>query len=473
MRKIRHFFYLFFFFFLGAVLASVVIVSISYLFFSYYFRDKIYPGVTVSGLDLSEKTPAQVIDLYSQKSFPDITITIQAKDATISATSQSLSLKYDSALIASRAYSIGRQTKNPYYNFQQIIAAWRGTIDLPTEITFDSQSLNSQLTKIAPKIEINPVDAVYQFTPNIGPDNRGRVQAFTPSSDGLIIDRPKLIEEISNQAKDFARGKIIATSWQFSLPTKIVSPTIKSSTADDLGIKTLLGEGLSYFYDSIPGRIYNIGLAASKVNGRLVAPDEVFSFSESIGTVSAIFGYQKAYSIIKGKTVLDDGGGVCQVSTTLYRAVLNSGLPVIDRTAHTYRVGFYEEGGFLPGLDATVYPPDPDFKFKNDTGSTILIQATYDVPHARLTFDLFGTDDGRKTKINGPYFISTTPPPDTIYEDDPTKPVGTMTQVDTAHAGAKVYFQRIVTRGTGTLINETVYSDYVPWPARFLKGTKT
>ena len=164
---------------------------------------------------------------------------------------------------------------------------------------------------------------------------------------------------------------------------------------------------------------------------------------------------------------------MCQVSTTLYRAVLNAGLPVVERHAHSYRVGFYEQGGFAPGTDATFYPPSPDFRFLNDTGGWILVQTNFDQNNRKLTFDLFGTSDGRQTNVSGPFIISTSPPPEPIYEDDPNLPAGEVKQVDTAHYGAKTYFKRVVIRNGVTLIDETVYSDYVPWPARFLKGTKT
>lgn len=436
---------------LGAFLAAVILPTIFYLGFTLYFKDKIYPGVKIS--DLS--------------SLSHLSLVFESNVGTVSATAKELNLHFDKELMAKRAFSIGRQTRNPYYNFLQIMAAWQGKINLPVEVTLDKNFLNKKLETVAPLLEKNPVDAFYEFTPGVGPDGRGRVTAFKQSQNGIMIDREFLAEEIITSIKNNKNN------FTFFVPLKIVYPNIKSSTADDLGIKNLLGEGQSYFYDSIPGRIYNINLGTEKVSGSLVAPGEIFSFDQAIGTVSAVFGFQKAYSIVKGKTVLDDGGGVCQVSTTLYRAVLNAGLPVVARTAHSYRVGFYEQGGFLPGLDATVYPPDPDFKFKNDTGGWILIQANFDEINKKLTFDLFGQADGRRTTILGPYLLSTSPPPDPVYEDDPISPIGQIRQIDTLHYGAKVYFKREVIRGNETLINESIYSDYIPWPARFLKGTKT
>ncbi len=470
MRYLKNIFITALFFALGSLTALTVTITASYLIFAAVFQNRVYPGVKIAGTDVGGKTKIEVKQLFPQISFDETVITLTSNSASVSARGRDINLIFDKNLMADRAISIGRQTKNPYYNFLQIVAAWQNKIDLPLETRFDNRSLSKVLEPIAKAIEKKPIDAVFEFVPNVGADHKGRVRAFQPSSDGLVVDVEKLSKEIELQSQAYPPELI---EWQFVVPTKIVAPVIKSSTADTMGIKDFLGRGESYFYDSIPTRVHNIGLATSKIHGSLIAPNEIFSFGNAIGTVSAIIGYQKAYAIIQGKTVLDDGGGVCQVSTTLYRAVLNSGLPVIERTPHSYRVGFYEQGGFAPGMDATVYPPSPDFKFKNDTGQWILVQASFDTNNHKLTIDFFGTDDGRLTKINGPFTSSITPPPPPIYEDDPTLPIGTEKQVDTAHAGANTFFTRTVTRNQQTLIKETVISNYIPWPARFLRGTKT
>lgn len=469
MRHLKNITFTVFFFVLGSLTALIACITISYLVFTAAFRNRVYPGVKITGVIVGGMQKSEIEDIFPQINFDETQITFTSDDASISARGKDIALVFDKSLMSKRALSIGRQTKNPYYNFLQIIAAWQGEIDLPLETHFDKNLLATVIGPVATKIEKDPVDAIFEFVPNIGADQKGRVRAFEPSSDGIAIDLEKLALSIKSQSEIYPPD---LTDWEFYLPTKIVPPLIKSSTADAMGIKDFLGRGESYFYDSIPTRVHNIGLATSKIQGSLVAPNEIFSFSNAIGTVSAVIGYQKAYAIIQGKTVLDDGGGVCQVSTTLYRAVLNSGLPVIERSPHSYRVGFYEQGGFAPGMDATVYPPSPDFKFKNDTGQWLLVQTKFDVSSHKLTVDFFGTNDGRITKIVGPFITSTTPPPPPIYEDDPALPVGTQKQVDTAHAGANTYFTRVVTRGEKILINETINSNYIPWPARYLKGTK-
>lgn len=476
MQRFAHLLRLFIYFLAGALVAGTILSSFAYLAFSFYFKDKIYPGVKVNDWDTAGLTLNQTKELldFSTKltKLTDLPITLSHPAATVSAVASELNLHPDNLMAAKRAFSVGRQTPNPYWNFLQIIAAWQGKINLPLEIALDHSALDKKIGSVVPQINQPAVDAIFEFRTGAGPDGRGRVVAFSPSKDGLAVDQKLLEENILARYRALFAGQP-AKELIFDIPTEIISPAIKSSTADDLGIKNLLGEGVSYFYDSIPTRVFNIGLGAQKINGSLVSPGEIFSFDNAIGTVSAIFGFQKAYVIKEGKTVLDDGGGVCQVSTTLYRAVLNSGLPVVERTAHTYRVGFYEQGGFLPGLDATVFPPSPDFKFKNDTNNYLLVQSTIDYDHAKLTFDIFGTDDGRKTAVLGPYILSTSPPPEPIYEDDPSLSVGVVKQVDTAHPGAKVYFKRTVVRNGEMLINETVYSDFVPWPARYLRGTRT
>ena len=158
--------------------------------------------------------------------------------------------------------------------------------------------------------------------------------------------------------------------------------------------------------------------------------------------------------IKEGKTILDDGGGVCQVSSTLFRALLNSGLPITERQAHAYRVSYYEQGS-SPGLDATVYSPSPDLKFVNDTPGYILIEATADTKNYSLVFEIYGTSDGRVASITKPVVTGVVAPPEDLYQDDPSLPSGTIKQIDYKAWGAKVTFNYVVTRDGQEIINKT------------------
>ena len=148
---------------------------------------------------------------------------------------------------------------------------------------------------------------------------------------------------------------------------------------------------------------------------------------------------------------------------------MNAGLPVVKRTAHAYRVGYYEQG-FPPGLDATVFYPSVDFQFKNDTTASILIQAY--TQGLTLYVDLYGTSDGRETTLTKSVVTNQTPPPPELRQDDLTIPKGVVKQVDFAAWGANVSFKRTVTRGGETIADEVWRSNYKPWQAIYLVGTQ-
>lgn len=321
----------------------------------------------------------------------------------------------------------------------------------------DPKKLESYLKDISSSIDKDVQEGLFNFNPQTK-----RVTEFRPSQQGQKLDSEKTSQLIL-LAIDGKRAKNI------TLPVDITKPKISLGDVNDLGINELIGQGVSRFAGSIPNRIYNVNLTAQKINGVLIPPGQVFSFNQTVGDISAATGFKQAYVIKEGRTVLDDGGGVCQDSTTLFRAVLNAGLPIISRTAHAYRVGYYEQG-FPPGLDATVFYPSVDFKFKNDTKSHILVQAY--TSGLTLYIDLYGTSDGRKVTLTTPVIASQTPPPPELRQDDPTLPKGTIKQVDWAAWGAQVSFNRTVTRNSETLIKETWKSNYKPWQAVYLVGTQ-
>ena len=323
-----------------------------------------------------------------------------------------------------------------------------------TSLNLNRQKVEDFLKNIAKQIDRPTQEPHFHF------DGK-KVTEFQPPQIGRKLN-------ISLSYDKLTKALLTQNQAKVQLPVDEIPP--QNKLTNDLGITELIGQGVSNFAHSIENRIFNVNLGAQKLNGSLVAPGEIFSFNNTIGDITAATGFKQAYVIKSGRTILDDGGGICQVSSTLFRAVLNSGLPVIQRTAHAYRVGYYEQG-FPPGLDATTYYPSVDFQFKNDTGRHILIEAH--TVGLTLFVNFYGTSDGRITSLTNPIITSRIPTPPDLRQDDPTLPKGTVKQVDFPAEGATVSFRRTVTRNSEILINNEIFkSNYRPWQAIYLVGTK-
>ncbi|HWS49189.1 MAG TPA: VanW family protein [Candidatus Methanoperedens sp.] len=348
--------------------------------------------------------------------------------------------------------------------------------DTEVEITVDDKTLVSwvdfesgcqklkiddYVTSISQSLKKDPQDASFKF-------ENGKVLEFLPDRPGYYLDEEKMKINI---IRDFA-------IWENSneksnlveLPLIKSEAKIKNSEVNNLGIKELLGKGTSSFRHSSIIRNFNVEKGASIVNRVLVAPNETFSFIKSLGEVSLESGYKKAYVIRQGKTELDVGGGICQVSTTLFRAMLDAGLDITSRQAHAYRVSYYEEDT-KPGFDATVFIPKPDLTFVNDTEHYVLIQSYYDGVNKKLTYEIYGTSDGRKAEIGNYKQWGAAPPPPDVWIDDPTLPAGKVVQDEQRIPGLKTAFDWTVTRNGEVINQKTFTSSYVPWAAVYRRGT--
>lgn len=325
----------------------------------------------------------------------------------------------------------------------------------------DETKIASWTAQLATSLNRPAQNALFRF-------ENGRVIEFKPALDGITLDQEQTTQKIVGAIDQL--GTTSEKTLSIDLPVTAQAPQISTAQVNDLGITKLIGKGESWFRGSAASRMHNISLAAQKINGTLVPPGETFSFNQTVGEIDQSTGFQQAYVIKDGRTVLGDGGGVCQVSTTLFRAVLNAGLPIVERRAHAYRVTYYEQSSPV-GLDATVFAPSPDFQFKNDTPGHILIQTQFNATQASLTFELYGTADGRQVTISQTRLWDQVPPPPDLHQDDPTLPAGTVKQVDWKAWGAKASFDWKVTRGNEVLQERTFYSAYRPWQAVFLHGT--
>ncbi|MDX1535508.1 MAG: VanW family protein [Candidatus Spechtbacterales bacterium] len=296
--------------------------------------------------------------------------------------------------------------------------------------SYDSKSDNYILKANLSKKEIE--NYLIRFSPglNVPPKNarfaieNGKVNAFNLAQNGYELD-------VENSA-DLIATNIMNTQKSTKLSFVEVKPEITNESIDNLGISALIGRGESDFAGSPRSRKHNIQVGSDKFQGLLVAPGEIFSFNENLGPVTGAEGYLPELVIKQGRTVPEYGGGLCQVSTTLFRAAIYGGLEITERFNHSYPVVYYG----TPGFDATIYPPHPDLAFRNNTEGHLLIQ--YEIIGTKLIFEIYGQDDGRKTEVDGPH----------LYDKR-------------ASGAVKAWLKQTVYNESGNIMHEkTFYSNY-------------
>ncbi len=294
----------------------------------------------------------------------------------------------------------------------------------------------------------------------------GKAVVFQASEDGLTVDQNRLSlltrDLLESRRKGLSTG--VAT---IEVTAAVTEAKIADKKIGSLGLKELIGKAKTSFKGSPDNRIHNIKTGVEFLSGAIIPPGEEFSTLDELGEVDALSGYLPELVIKENRTIPEYGGGLCQVSTTLFRAALNAGLPITERQNHSYRVSYYERG-IGPGLDATIYSPRPNLKFKNDTGKHIMVQGY--VFGDEVSLEIYGTSDGRKSEIKGPFASDFVPAPAPIYIETSNLPTGEKKQIEKPHAGASAIAYYTVYRG-GEAINKQIFrSKYKAWPARFLVG---
>jgi len=362
----------------------------------------------------------------------------------------------------------------------------------------------------------HPIDAArlaewLQLTPTIGPDggvdlgmtlNRERVAALVSELAGQL-DRPMrdgtidwdgqgvvvlahsergqqldveasvaaieaaLVGEVA-PAASVAAGEVGATE-HITLPMTLLEPRVDTARVAEMGIVELVSEGVSSFRGSPAERVHNIVTAADKFQHVVVPPGEVFSFNQNVGSVSAANGFTDALVIAGDRTAVGIGGGVCQVSTTAYRAAFFGGFPIVERHAHGYVVGWYGE----PGMDASIYTPSVDFRFRNDTQHYLLIKSYVNTAKGTLTFRIYGTKPGRSVEMVRQPATNVQPAPPPLYQEDAKLAKGQIKQVDWAVKGMDVVIKRVIRYADGAVKEENIVSKYRPWRAIYLYGPGT
>jgi vancomycin resistance protein YoaR len=319
----------------------------------------------------------------------------------------------------------------------------------------DEIALRRYLDRIADQIGIPARAARLRFNPETG----GLIVLQT-SQPGRRLDVDATVAAVRDA---LASGAATAT-----LAVAAVAPGVDSNRVAEMGIRELVASGTTYFAGSSANRIRNIEVAAEKFEGVVVPPGEVFSFNEAVRDVSAANGFEDSLIIWGDQTANGIGGGVCQVSTTLFRAAYQGGFPIVQRTNHSYVVDWYGE----PGLDATIFTPYLDFQFRNDTDAYLLVEPVLDSGNGVLTFNFYGTKPDRTVTVGEPQISDVVQPDSPTYKVDEALAPGEKKQVEWEKDGMTVKVQRTIVEN-GTQRTDTITSQYEPWRAVYLVGPGT
>ncbi len=323
----------------------------------------------------------------------------------------------------------------------------------------DEDVLRAYLEGLAPALVIEPVDARFHFN-----EGTGQLEPISPSTEGRALDVGASVVRI---VQELAAGNRYVPLVVQAVPPRYPD----TATAAELGIVELVAEGDSYFIGSPSGRDHNIRLAAPKFDGIVVAPGETFSFNHYLGEVTAEAGYDESYITAGEQLAIEVGGGICQVSTTVFRAAFWGGYPIVNRWYHHYRVGYYELMGAGVGMDATVYSPQVDFRFTNDRPHPLLIETEVEETAHRLVFRFYSTDDGRRVEREEPVVSDETEPGPPIYQLDQELEPGTVIRWQSAVNGLTATVERRVYDAAGNLLyHDTFVSQYAPRRAAYHHG---
>ncbi len=439
------------------VFRAVTVLTLLLLVFAdyYFYRDNIYPGVYLYGINVGGLTKTQARRLVQSKldmeNYSDKPVLVHFNERTWTYSCRELGVAADWADSLARAFAAGR-SKSVILNYPERISLLLKPLKLPLSFGVDSLRFSQELAPVAQYIYREPREARFILAED------GATVKIVPE----ITGRSLLLEE----SRQLLENTLETYPSVVSLPLLVRESRPARTEADlrELRVRTEVSSFSTKFALSLPGRVHNIRLAASALDGMLIEPGGEFSFNAAVGETGEAQGYQPAPVIISGEFVEGVGGGVCQVSSTLYNAVLLAGLQVMERTGHSLAVGYVP-----PGRDAAVVYGWRDLRFLNNLGHGIWIRAF--VKGDRLTIRLFGeTVAGKEIKL-----LTTdleVIPKSTNYTETELFAAGTQEQVKPGQDGYRVNVWR-VTYLNGTEAGRELLSrdTYRPVAAEILVGT--
>jgi vancomycin resistance protein YoaR len=325
----------------------------------------------------------------------------------------------------------------------------------PTPLVLDEIKARAYLDLLAAQLDQRPRDARLHFNPDTG-----AVTVLTPSFAGRALDVEASLAAIQDA--------VASGATEVQLAVNSVAPAVDMNRIAEMGIRELVSSGTTYFAGSGASRVRNVEVAAEQFEGVVIPPDGIFSFNEIVRDVSSANGFEDSLVIWGDRTAVGVGGGVCQVSTTVFRAAYEGGFPLVERYNHGYVVDWYGE----PGMDATIFTPTVDFKFRNDTGAYLLIDPVVDSVNGVVTFNFYGTRPERTVTVSKPEIADVVKPEAPAYTVDESLATGQTKQVEWEKEGMAVTVTRTIVED-GATRTDTLKSLYQPWRAVYLVGPGT
>ena len=359
----------------GIALSTVGSYSLSIKTRVAKWADKVYPGVTVNGIDLSEKTRDEAIKILDEelKEIEKKNIIVKANDKTFKLNFKEISPKFNIEDTVDIAINSGKES-NDIEQTKWIMGGNEKNID--AHCTYDSDKVEEFIEKVKKGVNTEPTDAKLKVV-------NGKFN-ITDSKKGYTVDEEALNDSINEVLAESSFEDSEIKLSMHETEAKVTKETLSK-------VNGVLGS-FSTTHTADANRNMNLQLAVNACNGKVLMPGEVFSYNDTLGPRTKARGYQDAGVFINNKVVQDVGGGICQVSTTLYRAAMNANLRSIQRTNHMLKASYSDYG-----LDATVAWGSLDYKFKNTYKTPIYIEAY--MGGGKVTFNIYGNveEKGNKT----------------------------------------------------------------------------
>ncbi len=424
---------------------------------SYMARDVIYPGIYVDGIHIGDMTMDEArtaLTAVGSDAPAALSVTVAIGDKTWDFDGSTVSARRDLGDVLERAYAIGRTNTTAIHSTYQTpfkerlskaMALREMGINLTTRTSYDHEAVRAKVNEIAAYVTREPIDAqILSF------DYKTRAFEFTEDQPGVTLDSEALYNKVIAALDRWEKGVVVT-----------VEPIIKEAAITKSDLAANFGMISAYTTDTTKdkNRNTNIELACRAVNGTALMPGEEFSFNKATGQRTTDKGYKSAGAIAAGQSIEEVGGGICQVSSTIFNAVARANLEITSRSPHAWPSTYVNRGE-----DATVNWPNLDFKFRNNTNSPIFLIAYYE--DRKMSAEIWGISLGKGVKIELESVTTQAidPPEDINYVLNPELPLGTSKTTVKARMGYvvetyKVWYKNGV-ETSRELLHKSTYKAY-------------